>query len=140
MTKFAYLSLALVAVLAACSPTPASETACSSVAGLVASLQSAGADVEFAETIDQDFFSVPAQRLVVNGEDVQVLNYSSTDAARQDAALISSDGFSIGTSMITWIATPHFYQCGQLIVLYLGDDPQALSLLDDQLGQQIAGG
>jgi hypothetical protein len=39
--------------------------------------------------------------------------------------------------MVDWIATPNFYQCGQLIVLYLGDNAGTLVLLEGVLGNQL---
>jgi hypothetical protein len=113
---------------------PASVGSCASRSQFVAALRAAGAQVEEAESIDQPFFAVPALRLVVNDEDVQVLEYATTAEAQQDAAQISPDGYSVGTSMVTWLATPHFFQCGTLIVLYVGGDQQMLDLLKGILG------
>jgi hypothetical protein len=42
--------------------------------------------------------------------------------------------------MMTWIATPHFYSGGQLIVLYVGDQSSTMNLLEEVLGSQFAGG
>jgi hypothetical protein len=39
------------------------------------------------------------------------------------------DGGSIGTSMVGWIATLHFYNAGHLLALYVGDDQAILELL-----------
>jgi len=125
-------------LLAACVPTV--DTACDSVDGLTAALRDSGAEADSGEQIDQSFFTVPAQRLVVNAEDVQVFAYPSVDLARSDAAQVSPDGYSVGTSMVTWIATPHFFQCGKLIVLYVGDNSELLTMLKAQLGSQFAGG
>lgn len=46
----------------------------------------------------------------------------------------------IGTSMVTWIDTPHFYEAGRIIVLYLGNDQTILGLLNKVIGAQFAGG
>lgn len=140
MKKFAFSSLLAIALLVLAACASAGSTACETVDGLAGALRADGAQVEVAEQITQEFFSVPSQRLVVNGEDVQVLTYASQDAATQDAAQVSPDGFSVGTSMVTWIATPHFFQCGNLIVLYVGDNSELLARLEAQLGSQFAGG
>lgn len=139
--KNAHLLPLMVAILllSACAPAPA-QNACDSVDGFAGALRADGAEVEVAEQIEQDFFSVPAQRLVVNGEDIQVLAFASEDAASQDASQVSADGYEIGTAMVTWIATPHFFQCGNLVVLYVGDNAGMLELLEGQLGAQFAGG
>jgi hypothetical protein len=56
------------------------------------------------------FFSVPAQRLMVAGENVYVFQYGSSDDADGQAARISRDGSTVGTSSISWIAPPRFYK------------------------------
>lgn len=110
-------------------------------AALVAALNEQSVPVEeTGETIEQAFFSVPAQLIRVNGEDVQVFEYADAAAAQQEAATIAPDGGSVGTSMVTWIATPHFYQSGRLIVLYVGENDQVTGPLESALGAQIAGG
>jgi hypothetical protein len=42
--------------------------------------------------------------------------------------------------MITWIATPHFFSSGRLLVLYVGDNNEILSMLEQLLGPQFTGG
>ncbi len=140
MKKFANLSFVLFLVLLLSACVPAANAACESADGFAAALRADGAMVEIAEQINQEFFSVPAQRFVVNGEDVQVLAYATENAASQDAARVSADGYEIGTTMVTWITTPHFFQCGKLIVLYVGDGAELLTLLEGHLGAQFAGG
>ena len=51
-------------------------------------------------------------------------------------------GASEGTTVshVDWMATPHFYRRGSLIVLYVGDDVATLQLLRDVAGPQFAGG
>jgi hypothetical protein len=56
-----------------------------------------------------------------------------------DAAQIGPDGHP-PTMMISWLATPHFYQAERLIVLYVGDDPMVVDLLTALLGPPFAGG
>lgn len=131
------LSISLL-LLTACAPS--ANAACETVDGLAAALSAENAGVEVAEQIEQPFFAIPAQQLVVNGEDVQVLAYTSEGAASLDAALISADGYTIGTAMVDWIGTPHFFQCGKLIVIYIGDNSQQLAFLERILGEQFAGG
>ncbi len=55
------------------------------------------------------------------------------------ADTVSADGSSIGTTMMTWVATPHFYKAGKLIGLYVGDDSNVLGILEEVLGPQFAG-
>ncbi len=106
---------------------------------LIDNLRAAGASVEPAGEVMQPFFSVKGQSITVNGGNVQVFEYADVAAADTEAALVSPDGSSIGTSMPAWVATPHFYKTGRLIVLYVGDDTAVINVLETVLGQQFAG-
>lgn len=107
---------------------------------LVDNLRQAGATVEPAGEMTQPFFSVTGNIIVVNGGDVQVFEYADTAAAEAEAALVSPDGSSVGTSMVGWVASPHFYRAEKLIVLYVGDSETVTDVLESVLGQQFAGG
>ncbi len=91
--------------------------------------------------LSQPFFSVDAQVLTAYGEDIQVFEYDSSESALDEVAEsgLTPDG-QFQTVMVTWIDTPHFYQTGSLIVLYVGDNFEIITLLEDLLGPQIAGG
>lgn len=106
---------------------------------LIDQLRAAGATVEPAGAVSQPFFSVKGQVIKVNGEDVQVFEYTDAAAAEAEAATVSPDGRSIGTSMVTWVAAPHFYKTGKLIVLYIGNNQTTLAALETALGPQFAG-
>lgn len=53
---------------------------------------------------------------------------------------VSSDGSTIGATMITGVDVPHFYNDDVLIVLYVGIDVAVEALLADALGDPIAVG
>lgn len=108
-------------------------------ASLLENLRNAGFSVEPGETAEQPFFSVEGQMLKVGGEDVQVFQYPHPAAADAQAALVSPDGSTVGTSKPHWIGEPHFYKRGRLLVLYVGDDDKVLKALDAALGRQFAG-
>jgi hypothetical protein len=108
-------------------------------ASFVAQLKAAGATVQAGDELSQPFFNVDGQQVTINGSDLQVFEYANTAAADADAALVSRDGGSVGTSMVSWIEPPHFYKQGRLIVLYLGTDRAILNLLSGVLGPQFAG-
>ncbi|HET9590767.1 MAG TPA: hypothetical protein VFO91_18400 [Anaerolineales bacterium] len=108
-------------------------------ASLVDALRAAGATVEAGDSVEQVFFAVKGQIIQVNGADVQVFEYETAEAMEAEAAQVSSDGGSIGTSMVTWVAAPHFYKSGRILVLYVGDDQAVLDLLEAALGPQFAG-
>jgi hypothetical protein len=109
-------------------------------ASFVEDLESSGASVETGESISQPFFIPQGQVIKLNGEDVQVFEYVSEEEAIKEAMQVSADGSSVGTSMITWIDTPHFYQSGKIVVLYVGNTPEMIETLLEVLGPQFAGG
>ena len=95
--------------------------------------------MERGQPISQDFFTPQGSILKVNGADVQVFEYSSAEEMENEASQVSPDSGSIGTSMLMWVDTPHFYKSGRIIVLYVGSDAVVLDLLKATLGQQFAG-
>jgi len=122
-------------------PPPASHSGpAEDYVGLIDELRANGAKVEPAGDISQPFFSVRGSALSVNGENVQVFEFEDDAAAKTEAETISPDGSSIGTSIVSWVATPHFYQKGRIIVLYVGTIQSVLNALEEILGTQIAGG
>lgn len=107
---------------------------------LIDTLRAAGATVEPAGEVEQAFFSPLGFVITVNGVDVQTFEYPDEAAAKAEANQVAPDGSSIGTTMVTWVETPHFYRQSRLIVLYVGADADTLALLESVLGPQFAGG
>lgn len=107
---------------------------------LVDNLRAGGAIVEAVGEVAQPFFSPQGKKIIVNGGEVQVFEYADSELAEADAATVSKDGTTIGTTMITWVAPPHFYTKGRLIVLYIGNDEAVINALEAVLGLQFAGG
>lgn len=105
----------------------------------VNALEHRGVLVEKVDILDDSAFSVPTIVLKVGGVDVQVYEFASEDAAQTASMIVSEDGTEIGTSIIRWIDTPHFYMQGKIIVQYIGQNPEILNLLDSLLGNQFAG-
>ena len=107
---------------------------------LIKRLRAEGVRVERGGKVSQPFFSAGGQVLSVEGEDVQVFRYATAAAAEREAGLVSPDGSSVGTNMMSWMSTPHFFRKDNLIVLYVGDNPAVLRALGAVLGTQFAGG
>lgn len=108
-------------------------------AGLIEALKAAGLTVENGDSLEQPFFTAPGQIIRVNSADVQVFEYESPEAMEADASQVAEDGGSVGTSMMSWMATPHFYKTGRILVLYVGDDQKVIDVLTGALGPQFAG-
>lgn len=106
---------------------------------LIDSLRAAGATVEPVGEVLQPFFSVKGQNIKVNGGEVQVFEYRNTNMANAEAELVSPNGQSVNKHWINWTASPHFYNRGKLIVLYVGDSTTVIKGIEAVLGQQFAG-
>ncbi|MBI2860367.1 MAG: hypothetical protein HYX91_02520 [Chloroflexi bacterium] len=140
MFRLALVLALLALVLAACArEAPPAAGPVSDYDSLVSALRAAGATVETAGEVEQPFFAVKGRVIKVNGQDVQVFGYRDEAAAGADAAKVSPDGSSIGTTMVSWIAPPHFYRSGKLIALYVGQEQSTISALEGVLGPQFAG-
>ncbi len=156
MKRFPALTIITVTLAAAgigCAgpPPPASEPAApppvvshggpvTDYVSLFDNLRAAGASVVPAGEILQPFFSVTGNAISVDGGNVQVFEYADSEEAEAQAALVSPEGSPIGTTMVSWIAPPHFYRAGKIIVLYVGDDAGLINRLESVLGTQFAGG
>ena len=137
---FPLMSLLVTAlVLAACGEQPAAAQGYGTEEFL-AELREQGVEAEKGDSVEQAFFSVIGDYVNFNGESVQVFEYDSAETMESDAVLVDASGSPIGTSMVNWIATPHFYKKGRILVLYVGDNAETLEILESVLGPQFAGG
>ena len=108
---------------------------------LIDAIKSRGVLVEYIDEIaaESSSFSAPIKVISVGGADIQVYEFQSESDAQVSSLMISEDGTEIGTSIIRWIDTPHFYTNGKIIVLYVGQNPEIMNLLELLLGAQFAG-
>jgi hypothetical protein len=102
-------------------------------------------DTAFQGDMQQSFFSGNGKRIELNSENVSLLEYQNEATAAAEAGFISKDGYSYtsedGRSIvnISWVAPPHFYRAGRIIVLYVGENRQTIDLLETLLGPPFAG-
>ncbi len=114
-------------------------------------LRGKGLTVEIVGDVQQPFLRAKGTTVRASGDgiqqpaEIQSYNYADTDlgmngvqAAEEDAQQIGPDG-NPRTSMITWIAPPHFFRKERVIVLYVGNDAAVIKLLTDALGPQFGG-
>ncbi|HXI11169.1 MAG TPA: hypothetical protein VNM92_00790 [Thermoanaerobaculia bacterium] len=109
-----------------------------SYGSLVAQLREGGLRVETLDEIQQPFFTPPARVISIGDGEAQVYEYVDDKSAATEAARVAPNG-SIGGSMPMWIAPPHFFRKGRLIVLYLGSDVRSLGRMRELLGVEFAG-
>jgi hypothetical protein len=115
-------------------------------AGLVAGLRAAGSPVEETGPVSSPILGGVLRSLRIGTEMLQVHEYASASEAMADAARLSPDGSTYRRGPtgpivnVDWIAPPHIYRSGRIIVVYVGRDTALLRLLEALLGPQIAGG
>lgn len=87
------------------------------------------------------------ERLIspLNGDQmIQIYRYPDAASMEQDSAGISADGSSYssgqGAVEVDWVDMPHFYKKDNLMLLYVGRDPDVLKLLETFAGPVFAGG
>lgn len=110
------------------------------LSGIIIALREMNHSVELAGQADQPFFSVPGQIVAIDGEDVQIFEFPDVTQGQAEAAQISPDAGSVGTTIINWVGTPRFYSQDRLIVLYVGENEAVISALNQVLGEPIAEG
>ena len=126
------------------SPTGSHGGAVTDQTSLVDHLRGLGYTVEVVGDVEQPFFQTSGTTLRVTGgalqepADLQAFNYDDPSAAEADAQQIGPDGNPL-TTMITWVAPPHFFRKDRVIVLYVGSDQEVIKLLTAALGPQFAG-
>lgn len=113
---------------------------------LIDALRGKSVAIDITGTVSQPFLSPQSGTTVrlsggpvTSGADLQLFEYGSASAASEDAKRISPDGSGTATTKISWVALPHFFLKGRVMVLYVGSDSAVLSLLQSLLGPQFAG-
>jgi hypothetical protein len=119
-----------------------------SATGLVSALRAQGATVQ-DEGIGSDLFLAGTDhRLRVNGMSIDAFEYRTTLEARYDASRISRDGSTFGprfgpfgdhAATVDYVAPPHWFRKGRVLVLYVGRQADLLALLRQVLGPPFAG-
>ncbi len=106
---------------------------------VVEGIRAGGLKVKPAGTLNQPFFRVPAQVFSIDGTDLQLYSFDSAADAQKAAATVSSDGGSIGTNSMAWMAAPHFFLKGNLIAISIGGSAKTITGLQRIFGPQFAG-
>ena len=142
------LAILLAAILIGAGVGAYSQATAFSYADLLAALRARGAAVQETGKASTLTFQGAGHELSINGAQVAVYEYGTAVAARLDAAGVSSDGatfrhgfgpFGGRAVTVDWIAPPHHYRKGRVIVTYIGSDVAVIHLLTAVLGPQFAG-
>ena len=133
------LAVFVVSVSVSCGGSPTTPDAMD----LMGALQLQGVTVLRVEQMSRSsfpFFSVSAERWLVNGESVHAFQYFNDSSAERDARLVSPAGAAVGTTAVSWVDTPRFYKQSSVIVLYVGRTSEITRALGNVLGPPFAGG
>lgn len=111
----------------------------------VDALRASGLTVDGAGSVKQPFFGIPGKRLRVSGgalaesAELQTFEHETPRDAQKDLETIGP-GVQPRNFHVNWVAPPHLYMAGRLVVLYVGDDAEVLSLLRRVLGSPTSQG
>jgi hypothetical protein len=144
------LPLVLIAVLlTACGTTQGPQSHGGPVkdqVSLIDTLRGKNITVDITGTISQPFLNAQSGTAVrisggplTTAADLQLLEYGSASAASADAKQIRPDGSGNATTIVDWVAPPHFFVKGRVMAIYVGSDQAVLKLLGTVLGPQFAG-
>ena len=113
---------------------------------LIDTLRSKNVTVDISGGVSQPFLSAQSGTIVrlsggplTRAADLQLFEYGSASVASAEAKQIRSDGSGNATTVVDWVAPPHFFLKGRVLVIYLGSDATIVSLLSGVLGSQFAG-
>ena len=111
---------------------------------LMLSLAEQGVTPQATDETIGGVFGLDAGIIKLGDEDIQVHEFETTALADGAASGVTVDGGTIkssdgSVSSVRWIAPPHFFLRGNVIVLYVGEDAGALSALVGALGDSFAG-
>ena len=116
---------------------------------LLTALSAKGTTIHVNGTASSVLFRGAGHDLTLNGAPIQAYEYQNTLAAQVDVVSLSPDGttyrpyfgpFGGPAVSVDWIAPPHHYHRGRVIVTYVVNDAAITSLLTSVLGPQFAGG
>ena len=120
-----------------------------SYTGLQSALRAQGATVQDEGSVSPSPFLAGTDYILrVNGTEVNVYEYRTTIEATYDASRLSADGttfaprfgpFGDHAATVDFIAPPHWFRRGRVIVEYVGRQADLLALLRQVLGPQFAG-
>ena len=109
---------------------------------LAEDLRAAGAKVEVGPLGSSSIFGVsaPSNNYDVDEALIHVYEFPTQEDADAAAAGVGPDGWSMGRAFVDWTDSPHFFSNGKLVIFYIGNDVATLTLLEDVIGPQFAGG
>jgi hypothetical protein len=95
------------------------------------------------QDVGEDFLPTTRKRMIMGDEALDIYIFANNKKMENAARCIDSDGSGYSNGFksvkVSWIAPPHFYKRGSIIVQYVGEKENIISDLKDILGEQFAG-
>lgn len=95
------------------------------------------------QAVGKDFLPTTRKRMIIGNEALDIYLFSSNKKMENKAKFIDSygSGYNNGSRAmkVSWIAPPHFYKRGNIIVQYVGGNKKITSDLKSIFGEQFAG-
>ena len=121
------------------SPTHVSTPQVTDLASFADGLEAVGYSVTVGgRTGLEAIFGVRGHVVRIDGSQVLAFEYPTESAFEDLKASVSKDGEMVGSAIVEW-SRPHLYGSGTLIVVYLGNGPDLMRVLQGLLGAQFAG-
>lgn len=131
-------TIAVATPAPATSPTPPAQAAYTAL-DLLVDLADRGVQAQAAPgRIVKPYLSTPGVILRVDGQAIQVFQYADAAALSADVAGLAPDASSINGAPLVWLAAPHFWRKGGLLVLAVTDDMELVELIDEVMGPAFA--
>ena len=97
-----------------------------------------------SEDVEESILQGQRKWLTIDeNENISVYLYENKEKMEKDSSYLSKDGFSYddgkGIKSISWTSHPHFFKKDNMIVLYVGENPEIINLLKEMMGLQFSG-
>ncbi|HEY8363249.1 MAG TPA: hypothetical protein VIK77_10250 [Tissierellaceae bacterium] len=110
---------------------------------LIKGLENMGYKVE-SKDVEKSILSGERKWLTLNeNENISVYLYENNEKMEEDASYLSFDGGTYNNGknsiIVEWVSYPHFFKSENMIVLYVGENTDIVSILEELVGPQFAG-
>jgi len=104
---------------------------------LISSLQKAGYKIKTIQFVGDGILSGDLTTIDIDGDTIGIYEYKNNQEMEEQAKTIH--GSRIGNSFYDFIATPHFYKNGNIIVSYIGINTKTIKKIEKLMGKQFEG-
>jgi hypothetical protein len=93
--------------------------------------------------VEQHFLPAIRKQVQLGNEALDIYIFRNKKTMETESKFISSDGYGYDNGYkgvcVSWVAKPHFFKKGNIIVQYIGGNEKIISDLKAILGEQFAG-